>query len=318
MTLDALNSDLGSTLSSATLLAGSVRALEAPETLIERVERPAPRYSLIDEMFVERGTKADWDLLHDLHYKAENLSIGPRFWKLTLYGETIGVLVTANPKGLLKERHVAFPKIKPGGGDTTITNTDRYLFINQNFRVISRFVVDTMYRGIGAGYRMMNLVSRLEGNNIMEIQSSMSKFNHFGQKAGFRFVKPMNANRFDKGLKFFRTHFEANPADFEAMLEELAILPPDQAETIIAECRAFYYRHSALEKTGNNRGKGRERVAAMEPREVIRSIQQMTLASPLYGVWKNPDRGRKMPERLPLSAFDWQGPTEPLKVPLDA
>ncbi|MCP1540073.1 hypothetical protein [Methylorubrum extorquens] len=318
MSLDTINFDAGDALGFATLPGERVRAFEAPETLIERIESPAPRFSLIDQMFVERGTKADWDLLHDLHYKAENLSIGPRFWKLTLDGQTIGVLVTANPKGLLKERHVAFPKIKPGGGDTVITNTDRYLFINQNFRVISRFVIDTMFRGIGAGYRMMNLVSRLEGNRIMEIQSSMSKFNHFGQKAGFRFVKPMNANRFDKGLKFFRSHFESSPGDFEGMVEELARLPAEQAEVIVADARAFYYRHSALEKTGNNRGKGRERVAAMTPREVLKSIAQMTLASPLYGVWMNPDHGREMPERLPLSAFDWQKPTEKLKVPFDA
>lgn len=38
--------------------------------------------------------------------------VGPRLWKLTLYGEAIGVLVTANPKGLLKERHIAFPNTK--------------------------------------------------------------------------------------------------------------------------------------------------------------------------------------------------------------
>lgn len=57
----------GHALEATTLLTGGVRALEAPETLIERVERPAPRFALLDEMIVERGTKADWDLLHDLH-----------------------------------------------------------------------------------------------------------------------------------------------------------------------------------------------------------------------------------------------------------
>ncbi len=296
-------------------LPGSVRAYQAPETLIERCAQPAPRFSLIDEMFVERGSKADWELLHDLHYKAENLPIGPRFWKLTLRGETIGVLVTANPKGLLKERHIAFPKLKPGGSETKLTNTDRYVWVNRNMRVISRFVVDTMYRGIGAGYRMMNLASRLEGSPIMEIQSSMSKFNHFGQKAGFRFVRPMNANKFDAGLKFFRGHFEASPADYEAILAELDARAPAEREILLQACRDFYYRHSALEKTGNNRDKGQGRVDAMDARQVIKSLQQITLASPMYGVWRNPDRGRTLPERLPLSAFDWQGVNEPLKEP---
>src|SRR5690606_18742294 len=111
-----------------------------------------------------------WDLLHDLHYKAEKLPVGPRFWRLDLHGETIGVLVTGSPKGMLRERHIVFPNLKPGAGETKLTNTNRYLYINANFRVISRFVIDTMYRGIGAGYRMMNLVSRMEGNTFMEIQ----------------------------------------------------------------------------------------------------------------------------------------------------
>lgn len=284
---------------------------------IERTAAPKPTFSLLDEMYVEKGTKADWDLLHDLHYKAENLPIGPRFWRLSLYGETIGVLVTANPKGLLKERHLAFPRLKPGSEDTKLVNTQRYHYINANFRVISRFVVDTMYRGIGCGYRMMNLVSRMEGNTFMEIQSSMSKFNHFGQRAGFAFVKPMNSAKFEAGLKFFRSHFQASPQDFEAIVQELEALPPAERDLLLQQCKDFYYRHSALEKTGNNRDKGQGRVDAMNARTVIKALQQVTLASPMYGVWKNPDKGRDIPQRLPLTAFDWQKPNEPLRLDHD-
>lgn len=285
---------------------------DAIETLIERTDAPVARFSLLNDMIVERGSKADWELLHDLHYKAENLPIGPRFWKLTLHGETIGVLVTANPKGLLKERHIVFPNMKPGK-ETKNTNTYRYAFVNSNFRVISRFVVDTMYRGIGAGYRMMNLVARMEGKTYMEIQSSMSKFNLFGQKAGFRFVKPMNANKYEIGLKFWRSQFKASPQDFQAILEELNAHPPEVRDNLLQLCRDFYYRHSALEKTGNNRDKGQDRVNGMTPEVIIKGIQQITLASPMYGIFKNPDKGRSVPDRLPLTAFDGQGPTEPLR-----
>jgi ABC-type ATPase with predicted acetyltransferase domain len=281
---------------------------------IERNATPRPVFSLLNDMIVERGSKADWDLLHDLHYKAEHLPIGPRFWKLTLYGETIGVLVTANPKGLLKERHLAFPNLKPGSFDTKLTNTQRYHYINGNFRVISRFVVDTMYRGIGCGYRMMNLVSRMEGNTFMEIQSSMSKFNLFGQKAGFNFVKPMNSTKFEAGLKFFRSHFEASPQDYEAIINELEALPDGQRERLLQDCKDFYYRHSALEKTGNNRDKGQGRVDNMDARHIIKALQQVTLASPMYGIWKNPDKSRPIPDRLPLTAFDWQKANEPLDL----
>jgi ABC-type ATPase with predicted acetyltransferase domain len=295
---------------------GALLVPQAPETLIERVDTPRARFSLTESMFVERGDKSDWDLLHDLHYKAESLPIGPRFWKLTLFGDTIGVLVTANPKGLLKERHLAFPRMKPSGKDTPVSNAQRYHFINANFRVISRFVVDTMYRGIGAGYRMMNLVSRMEGNTFMEIQSSMSKFNLFGQKAGFRFVRPGNANKFDIGLKFFRSHFAASPQDFEAIVAEIeAMTPAHQARTIEA-VREFYYRHSALEKTGNNRDKGKDRVEAMDVRALVKRLQQIVLASPMYGVWLNPDPGLKLPGRLPLTAFDAQAPTAKYQGPV--
>lgn len=284
------------------------------DTLIERKEAPRPRFPLIASMFVEKGSRADWDLLHDLHYKAETLPIGARYYKLTLEGETIGVLVTGNPKGLLKERHIAFPTIKPGA-DTKLTNTTRYQYINRHFRVVSRFVVDTMYRGVGAGYRMMNLVSRMEGNTFMEIQSSMSKFNLFGQKAGFRFVSPRNSNKYEAGLKFFRGHFAANPQDFEALMAELNAKTPAERESLLQACKDFYYRNSAMEKTGvslAHRDGAKDRVNAMSADDIIRKAQQISFTSPMYGVWRCPDKS-PIPERLPLSAFDAQGPNEPLR-----
>lgn len=292
------------------------RSFELPltETLIERSDAPRARFPLIDEMFVERGSIADWHLLEHLHYKSEKLPLGPIFWKLTLRGETIGVLVMAQPKGMLKERHLAFPKIKPGQ-DTKITNTYRYNYINDNTRVVSRFVVDTMYRGIGAGYRMMNLVARLDGHPLIEIQSSMSKFNYFGQKAGFRFVRPMNSNNYTVGLKFFRMNFESSPQDFEAIVAEINSKPPHVREALIQASRDFYYRFSAQEKTGKGREKGAERVAAMGAREVIKAVQQITLASPMYGVYLAPDvSSNNLPSRLPLTQFDKQAPNERLKL----
>ena len=282
------------------------------ETLIERDASPRANFALTDEMFVERGTKADWELLHDLHYKAEGLPIGPQFWKLTLHGQTVGVLVVGMPKGMLKERHLVFKKLAPGSGDTRLTNTNRYVYINGHFRVVSRFVIDTMFRGIGAGYRMMNLVARMDGHKFIEIQSSMSKFNAFGQKAGFKFVKPMNANKFEAGMKFFRGNFEATPQDFEAVVAELEN-SPRRGELLLA-CKEFYQKNSAQENTGSARDKADERVAAMTAREVIKGIQQMSLASPMYGVFQNPDHGRQLPDKLPLTAFDRQKPNERLKL----
>jgi ABC-type ATPase with predicted acetyltransferase domain len=285
------------------------------ETYTERTDAAQASFPMLNDMFVEPGAIEDWHLLHDLHYKAEKLPLGPRFWKTTLYGETIGVMVTGVPKGLLKERHLVMPNLKISGSDTRLVNTQRYVWVNANIRVISRFVFDTMYRGIGAGYRMMNLATRMEGPTYMEIQSSMSKFNLFGQKAGFRFVAPQNANKFEAGMKFFRLHFEANPQDFEAIVQEIESKTGDARESLIAACRAFYLKNSALENTGSNRGgNGARRVEAMSVREVVKAIQQVSLASPLYGVFKNPDKGRALPKRIPLSAFDLQKPNEAFNV----
>lgn len=36
---------------------------------------PSPVFTLMDEMYVEKGTKADYDELHHLHYKAEDTQV---------------------------------------------------------------------------------------------------------------------------------------------------------------------------------------------------------------------------------------------------
>lgn len=293
-------------------LTDGVRATFACQTAVSRDAAPAPRFSLLDEMWVERGTKEDWERLKELHYKASALSIGPRFWRLRLGDEVIGVLVTCNPKGILKERQLVFPTMRITGEDTRVTNTLRFKFANDNFRCVSRFVIDTMYRGIGAGYRMMNLVSRLEGNRYMEIQSSMSKFNTFGQKAGFKFIAPRNSTKFEAGIKFFRSNFQASPQDFEAIVAEIEARSPAEQAIILEACKDFYHKNSVLEKTGKNRDFAAGRVERLSVRTAVKQIQQLALASPLYGIWVNPDHRRPMPERLPLSAFDLQRPTERL------
>lgn len=286
-------------------------------THIERIDAPRQRYAMMDEMFIERGTKDDWNQLHELHYKAEKLPLGPHFWRLDFRGDTIGVLVTSLPKGMLRERHQVFKNLRPASNETKLTNTNRYNWINKNMRVVSRFVLDTMYRGVGAGYRTMNLASRMEGMPIMEIQSSMSKFNAFGLKAGFRFVKPTNANKFDAVMRFMRSNFESSPQDFEAIVEEVMRKPPPEQERITQSCREFYVKNSALENTSEwGRENAMRRANDMSLRDCVKAIQQVGLASPLYGVWKNPDLPGTVPDKLPLLAFDWQGPNEKLKLPV--
>lgn len=284
---------------------------------IERRPNRHAQFSLLPYMRVERGTAQDWEQLHELHYKAEGSPIGPRYWRCVLdwEGETrlAGVVILSVPKLLLAPRHELFPKLKPGH-DTKITNVYRAKWINANIKVNSRSVVDTLFRSVGVSYRLLNLACRLEGIKYVEIQSSMSKFNPFAMRAGFTFAKPRTPPAYEKGLALMRRHFRSHPADQEAVLEELAGLPEVIRNKTMEELRAFYYKNSSLEKTGSNLNAGTSKVDSMPPRELLKNFNQLVFASPMYGVYKNPDAGREMPTSLPLAAFDWQKPNEPLRL----
>lgn len=276
-----------------------------------------PKLSLLDEMTVQRGNIDDWRTLEDLHYKQSgSLPAGSHHFTLKLHDELIGVLVMASPKLLLKERHVVLPKLKPTGQDNKITNQYRMKWINANMSVVARVVVDTMYRGAGLAYRFTNIASRMEGKRFIEIQSSMSKYNMFAHKAGFEFVKPMRSNKYDVGIKFFRATFNSDPADLEAIIEEWSAMEPSEKAAVERATKDFYYSHSALEKTGKSLGGvGERRVEKMSMRDCLHALQQMTLASPLYGIFQNPDVGTKLPDVVPLTWFDNQAPTAKLEIP---
>lgn len=280
-----------------------------------------PKLSFLDDIIVERGDRSDWELLSALHYKAHGITPGSHYFRMTLAGETIGVLMMASPKLLLKERHVMFPKLKPGH-DTRVSNQHRMKWINANMSIVARCVVDTMYRGAGLAYRFTNLASRMEGKRFIEIQSAMSKYNQFAQRAGFRFVPPMKSNKYEVGIKFMRATFESDPADLEAILSEIDAMPEGAREKTLEATRAFYRKHSMLENTGkalietNGVKFADSRVARLPTRELVYQLQQMILASPLYGVYQNPDVGRELPHQLPITAFDLQAPSEPLRLDL--
>ncbi|MCG7349017.1 hypothetical protein [Sphingomonas sp. ACRSK] len=281
-----------------------------------RVASPRPKLSLIDDMTVQRGTIEDWRTLEALHYKQSgSLPAGSHHFTLKLGDELIGVLVMASPKLLLKERHVVLPKLKPTGQDNKMTNQYRMKWINANMSVVARVVVDTMYRGAGLAYRFTNIASRMEGKRFIEIQSSMSKYNMFAHKAGFQFVKPMRSNMYDVGIKFFRSTFDSDPADLEAIIDEVMGKDPIERAAIEAATKEFYYGHSALEKTGKSLGGvGEARVAKMSLRDCVHALQQMVLASPLYGIYTNPDVGTPLPAALPITAFDRQAPAAKLVI----
>jgi len=293
------------------------------DTPLWEIERRAGRsaFPLLAEMWVERGDRADWDLLHALHYKMTSTPVGAKYWRVRHRGETVGVIVFGMSRPLLKERHAIFPLLTPGG-DTQISNIHRYRYINDNYRVVGRLVVDTMFRSGGVAYRFLNLASRMTGFTFIEIQSSMSKYNFFAQRAGFTFVRPIKSGHYDKGLKFMRRYFEAHPGDQEALMEEFAAFSPAMRAKVERELKDFYFQHSPLEKTGSRRHYSHGVVENWDVRRTISKIQGLCFASPLYGLYRNPE-GRPgvgflddtgLPARLPLLAFDLQPPDRPIDL----
>lgn len=288
-------------------------------------ENPGPfnhRVSLLPKIFVERGTVEDWHALKALHYKAHSYGTGPQFLRCAIdHGsstETIGVMVLQVPQILDSGRMEVFPHLKPNqnGTDSTLQNRMRIKWINANMRISARNVVDTMYRGAGVGYRFRNLAFRLSGYRFLEGRSSMSRFNPFYFKAGMRAVKPRTASGLEAGLAMFARNFQSPAYDKAAILDELASMPDHIRDRTLLDMRDFYYKHSSLEKSGDKRLQGHERVNNLPVGELVKQCMQLTFASTVYAVYVNPDHGRELPARIPLSAFDNQAPNEPLRLDL--
>ena len=52
--------------------------------------------------------------------------------------------------------------------------------------------------------------------------------------------------------------------------------------------------------------------------KLLKDIHNLSFTSPLYGVYRNPDFGRQLPDTLPLLAFDKQPLNKPLEIALPA
>lgn len=285
--------------------------------------------SLLKHIYVERGTHEDWEQLHELHYKSSNLGIGPRYMRCMLDDgvnppQVIGVMVFTVPKPLDSGRNQVFPHLKPNqdGIDTRVMNVMRLKWINKHLILSSRTVLDTMYRGAGIAYRFKNIGYRMMGVRYVESRSSMSRYNPFSIKAGMKFVKPKNATAFEAGLAFFGKTFKSPAYDFYAIKREIEEMPEWLREKTLKDVREFYYRHSSMEKSGENRLNGTSRVEGMELGYLLKQTMQLIFGATVYAVWANPDwdattgEMRALPARIPLLAFDNQAVDAPLRLDL--
>lgn len=300
--------------------------IDTPDTLVRR-DTSAGKHtlSLLKHIYVERGTKEDWIALSELHYKGHTLAAGSRFvrcvYECSGVREVIGIMVFANPMPLNKGRNDVFLHLRPnrGGRDTKMMNKQRMKWINQNLTWNNRTVLDTMYRSAGIAYRFKNLAYRLYCTEMkyrfVESNSSMGRFNPFSVKSGMQFTRPRPAAALDVGVAFFRANFFAHPCDQTAILSELESLPLPLQKSIGEKLREFYYRHSAMEKSGDKMHIGMTRVNKLPIAHVLKETIQIVFGATIYWTWgENPDAGRTLPKRLPLLAFDNQTFNEPLNL----
>lgn len=286
------------------------------------------RFSLLNKIYVERGTAADWSELKALHYKASETGVGPIFMRCVIEHEpgrteVIGANVLTVPKILDAGRNQVFPHMKPNqqGVDSHLMQVMRTRWLNQNIRLNSRIVMDTMYRGAGIAYRFCNLGMRLSGFRFIEARSSMSKHNPFSFNAGMRAIAPNTATAQVQGLAMFARNFESPAYDLVAVMNELQSMPHHLRERTLTNMREFYYRHSSMEKSGDKRLSGHDRVNNLgntieSTNYLIKQIMQLTFGATIYMVFQNPDHEIRLPARIPLTAFDNQAPTEPLRLDL--
>lgn len=281
------------------------------------------RLSLLQHLYVEWGTKADWDALCELHYKGHTLAAGSRFMRCVLKepGEPkhlIGVMVFANPRPLDGGRNEVFPHLKPNvnGRDNRLINQTRLAWVNKHLTWNNRTVLDTMYRSAGIAYRFKNLAYRMYcaryGRVAVESRSSMGRFNPFSIKTGMKFTKPKPAAALDDGLRFFAAHFRSDPGDVVAIQRELEALPPGERDFTEKKLREFYYKWSSVEKSGDKMDLGMRRVNALPIDYVLRQVMQLVFSATVYWVWFARDEPASLPGVMPLLAFDEQGPNDRL------
>lgn len=299
--------------------------LDTQEVRVTRLHRPADGHqmSLLKHIFVEWGSKADWDALCELHYKGHTLAAGSRYMRCVLrepgHAERlIGIMVFANPRPLDGGRNEVFPRLRPnvGGRDNRIINQTRLRWVNQNMTWNNRTVLDTMYRSAGIAYRFKNLAYRMYCSRydfkFVESRSSMGRFNPFSIKTGMKFVKPKTAGAFEPGIAFFSGHFKSAPHDVVAIHEELMSKGDAERAFLERRLREFYYKWSSVEKSGDKMDLGMTRVNALPIDYVLKQIMQLVFSATVYWVWAASDKAGSLPQSMPLSAFDEQGPCEPL------
>jgi ABC-type ATPase with predicted acetyltransferase domain len=139
--------------------------------------------SLVKEMHITEGTKADYKKLAHFHYRDHRLFAHHRIFVMKRGDETVGAIVYGSPPLAVTGRRKAL------GKNPTIPE------INRDIIRISRVVIHPKYRTIGLGAKIVAETLPLAGKPIVETIAVMAKYNPFFEKAGMTKIAETTPNK---------------------------------------------------------------------------------------------------------------------------
>lgn len=244
------------------------------DVVIERIPYEKKECSLLDEIIIEEGTKDDWLKLSKFHYRSHKINAYSNIYKMTLHGETIGVIVYGYGPLALKARNIATNNIYVRNGKQ----------MNRELRTISRVVILPKYRGIGLSVKIIKDTKHLVGVRFIEILSVMGVNNPFAIKAGLtdipysRDVKGVEkkSNQLLEDLGFDHTLMNSEKYNLEK-LQEIAYETKEDLFNML--CKV------------HNMGKGNagKRYSDHGDTYLAWLIKRTRISHKAYAIWENPD-----------------------------
>ena len=138
--------------------------------------------SLVKEMRITEGTRADYKKLAHFHYRDSRVFAHHKIFAMKRDDETVGAIVYGSPPLAVTGRRKAL------GKNLTIQE------INRDIIRISRVVIHPKYRTIGLGAKIVAETLRLAGKPYVETIAVMAKYNPFFEKAGMTKIAQTQPN----------------------------------------------------------------------------------------------------------------------------
>jgi ABC-type ATPase with predicted acetyltransferase domain len=239
--------------------------------------------SLVKEMRIEEGTKADYKKLAHFHYRDSRVFAHHKIFTMKRGDETVGAIVYGSPPLAVTGRRKAI------GKNLTIQE------INRDIIRISRVVIHPKYRTIGLGAKIVAETLPLAGKPYVETIAVMAKYNPFFEKAGMTKIAETQSNPnilkvVDKLRKFnfnpvFLTSEKANLNKLQNMTEKEV----EGVRTVIKEVTGIYRKRI----TGARQAflKKQEYEAIVDAADIIKLAKMIRILgfltqSKVYLFWK--------------------------------